>query len=79
MTISTELLQMPEDFAGNDHLEFQINVVLPRVKSTVDSFITYLPLFSQSFGDLRSNLAFDRFAVEGAIHPISCKVWLFII
>ena len=72
------LLQIPKEFNNGDHLEFQINVVLPRAKSTVDSFMTYLPLFYQSFGDLRSKLVFNRFAVEGATHPISCKVWLFI-
>jgi len=72
------ILQIPRDLNDNDHLEFQIQVVLPRIKSTVETFITYLPLLSQSFGDLHSNLTFNQFAVEGAIQPISCKVWLFI-
>lgn len=66
-------IYIPKDFGDDDHLEFQIDVVLPRVKSSVDSLITYLPLFSQSFGDLRSKLNINRFAVEGATFPISCK------
>jgi len=50
-----------------------INVVLPQVNSTISSFTTSLPMFSQDFDDLRQFLSFGQFNLQGSHCPINCK------
>ncbi|KAF8160832.1 hypothetical protein B0H34DRAFT_698295 [Crassisporium funariophilum] len=66
-------LYIPADLGDADVLWFSIHVALPQVKSTVDSFVTYLPMFSQVYGDLGQQLSFGQFALEGALGSITCK------
>jgi len=58
---------------GDGNLTFNINVVLPRVNSNIDNFVTYLPMFSQTYGDLRHFLNFNQFILEGSSRPIYCQ------
>jgi len=57
----------------DDSLALHINVVLPQVNSTISSFTTSLPMFSQDFDDLRQYLSFDQFNLQGSHCPINCK------
>jgi len=62
---------IPSDIGGS--LALHINVVLPQVNSTISSFTTSLPMFSQDFDDLRQYLSFDQFNLQGSHCPINCK------
>ncbi|KAJ2922725.1 hypothetical protein H1R20_g14367, partial [Candolleomyces eurysporus] len=52
-------------------LSFAIQVLLP-VSVSIETFKTYLPLFSQTFGELRPQVWFDRLTIEGTNNFISC-------
>jgi hypothetical protein len=54
-------------------LALHINVVLPQVNSTISSFTTSLPMFSQDFADLRQYLSFNQFNLQGSHRPINCN------
>ena len=38
--------------------------------------VAYLPLFSQTFGDMTHNVWFNEIAIEGTDSPIHCRVCL---
>lgn len=52
----------------------EITVYLPRVKFKIETFATYLPMFSQDFGDLREYLTVGQFSLEGSHRPINTTV-----
>ncbi|KAF8813772.1 hypothetical protein BYT27DRAFT_7083982 [Phlegmacium glaucopus] len=58
---------------GGENLAFNISVILPQVNSNVDNFVTNLPMFSQTYGDLRQYLSFGQFTLQGSSRPIFCK------
>ena len=70
----TSVLQIPTNLTNQDILSFNIHVLLPQTSSTIDNFVTYLPLFSQSFGDFRKHGNFNQINIEGASQNISCQV-----
>jgi len=57
---------IPSDIGDDDNLTIDIYVLLPRVNSTIDTFTTNLPLFSQKFDDLRQYLSFGQFSLGGS-------------
>jgi hypothetical protein len=59
-------------------LALHIDVILPLVNSSIDSFVTSLPMFSQTFGDLRQHISFYGFTLQGSHRPINCEVRDFI-
>ncbi|KAF9482119.1 hypothetical protein BDN70DRAFT_802046 [Pholiota conissans] len=61
---------VPPELSLDDQLGFDITVLLPQVKATVDVFITYLPMLSQSFGELGPSIKFGTITLEGAARPI---------
>ncbi|KAF9010510.1 hypothetical protein BDQ17DRAFT_1346349 [Cyathus striatus] len=68
-------IYLPEDFTHHtDFLTIDINVEFPKSTppSSVDTFLTYLPSFSQTFGDLRKQ-RFDQVAIEGSGRDIECE------
>ena len=66
--------QIPSDI-GDDTVAINIDVLLPRVNSKIETFTTCLPMFSQNFGDLRQYLSFGQFSLQGShrlIHSTVC-------
>lgn len=67
--------QIPSNLTNQDILSFSIQVLLPQTSSsTIDNFVTYLPLFSQYFGDFRKHGKFNQINIEGASQNMSCTV-----
>ncbi|KIK09906.1 hypothetical protein K443DRAFT_671220 [Laccaria amethystina LaAM-08-1] len=67
-------IYIPSNLTNQDVLSFNIHVLLPQTSSsTIDNFVTYLPLFSQSFGDFREHGNFNQINIEGASQNISCQ------
>lgn len=67
-------IYIPSNLTTQDILSFNIHVSLPQTSSsTIDNFVTYLPLFSQSFGDFRKHGKFNQINIEGASQNISCQ------
>lgn len=66
-------IYIPSNLTNQDILSFSIQVLLPQTSSsTIDNFVTYLPLFSQYFGDFRKHGKFNQINIEGASQNMSC-------
>lgn len=57
---------------NSDYVGVDVKVLLPNKGPAVplDNFITYLPWFSQKFGDLKNHLTIKSVALEGVGHDI---------
>lgn len=67
-------IYIPSNLTNQDILSFNIHVLLPQTSSSsINNFVTYLPLFSQSFGDFRKHGNFNQINIEGASQNISCQ------
>ncbi|TFK44400.1 hypothetical protein BDQ12DRAFT_593863 [Crucibulum laeve] len=57
-----------------DSLIFNIQLLLPRsaMSQTIPNFVTYLPMFTQTYGDLHK-LKFEQITIDGSSHDITCK------
>ncbi|PPR02398.1 hypothetical protein CVT26_011366 [Gymnopilus dilepis] len=63
---------VPEQLGNEDNLNLKIQVLIPG-HGAIDSLVTALPMLSQNFDDLRSQLSINEFYVEGSTRPILCK------
>lgn len=71
---SNGLNQAPKQLDDPDAtLSFVIQVLLPA-SATIDTFKTYLPLFTQTFGELAPRVWFNHLSIEGTNNFISCGV-----
>lgn len=61
---------------NSDILTFDINLLLPQSPYPlyIPELVTYLPLFTQQFGDLSPNFNFGKITLEGPASPISVTV-----
>lgn len=68
--------QTAESTTSSDYLELNISVLFPNTArpSTFDNFITYLPGFVQSFGNLTGYVYFTNLGIEGAWRDILSTV-----
>ncbi|KAG5648615.1 hypothetical protein DXG03_003226 [Asterophora parasitica] len=61
---------------NSDFVRFNIEILLPSNKkrtNILENFVTYLPWFSHSFGDLENHLLFKNLIIEGAGLPVNAK------
>lgn len=65
-------IYIPDNMSFNDQLLFNITLLYPQspITAQVDSFSTYLPLFTQTFGDFGDYVYFDRVSIEGPLSRI---------
>ncbi|KAG2150535.1 hypothetical protein DEU56DRAFT_729003 [Suillus clintonianus] len=65
-------IYIPDNMTWNDQLLFNVTLLYPRssVTSRVDSFATYLPLFTQTFGDFGDYVNFEKVSIEGPVSKI---------
>lgn len=56
----------------HDQLLFNITLLYPQspIAAEVDSFATYLPLFTQTFGDFGDYVNFRKVSIEGPVSKI---------
>lgn len=57
----------------DEFLSVTVQVLLPS-SIFIDTFLTYLPLFSQHYGQLAGRVSFNRLGIEGTNNVISCGV-----
>ncbi|KAJ7217834.1 hypothetical protein GGX14DRAFT_598196, partial [Mycena pura] len=64
----------PQNIPRNDYLAFDIRVLFPRSSQliTASDFITYLPMFHQSFGSLSRRVRIQNINIAGAGVDILC-------
>jgi hypothetical protein len=65
-------IYIPDNMFSNDQLLFNITLLYPQSPLTaqVDSFATYLPLFTQTFGDFGDYVNFKKVSIEGPVSKI---------
>ncbi|TEB38290.1 hypothetical protein FA13DRAFT_1705247 [Coprinellus micaceus] len=61
----------PKTLDADESLSITIELLLPS-SSSIDTFLTYLPLFTQQYGDLGRSVSFNRLVIEGTNNMISC-------
>lgn len=63
------LLQVPANLSGTDSLRFNISLLFPHTAhtSTVDRLATWLPLFTQNFGQMDTTWTFSAATIEGPL------------
>ncbi|KAF6761275.1 hypothetical protein DFP72DRAFT_880590 [Ephemerocybe angulata] len=60
----------PKELEPDDSLSLAVQVQLPTT-ATIETFLTYLPLFTQHW-DIGRGLSFGQLIIEGTNNPISC-------
>ncbi|KAG1775390.1 hypothetical protein EV702DRAFT_973138 [Suillus placidus] len=65
-------IYIPDNMSLNDQLLFNITLLYPQspITAQVDSFATYLPLFTQTFGDFGDYVDFEKVSIEGPVSRI---------
>ncbi|KAG2119588.1 uncharacterized protein F5147DRAFT_625170 [Suillus discolor] len=65
-------IYIPDNMSFNDQLLFNITLLYPQTSITaqVDSFATYLPFFTQTFGDFGGYVNFEKVFIEGPVSRI---------
>ncbi|KAG2146030.1 uncharacterized protein EDB93DRAFT_1251237 [Suillus bovinus] len=65
-------IYVPDNMSLNDQLLFNITLLYPQsaITAQVNSFATYLPLFTQMFGDFGDYVNFERVSIEGPLSRI---------
>ncbi|KAG1897966.1 uncharacterized protein F5891DRAFT_1148724 [Suillus fuscotomentosus] len=65
-------IYIPDNMSFNDQLLFNITLLYPQTSITaqVDSFATYLPFFTQTFGNLGGYVNFKKVYIEGPVSRI---------
>lgn len=68
----TDMKQIPDNMSFNDQLLFNITLLYPQTSTTaqVDSFATYLPFFTQTFGNFGGYVNFEKVYIEGPVSRI---------
>jgi len=61
------VIYVPHNLTASDALTVNVALLFPQATSpiTVKKFITYLPYFSQTFGDLNGHITFKKATIEG--------------
>jgi hypothetical protein len=64
--------QIPDNMSLHDQLLFNITLLYPQspIPAQVDSFATYLPLFTQTFDDFGEYVTFKKVSIEGPVSRI---------
>ncbi|KAG2755249.1 hypothetical protein P692DRAFT_20793853 [Suillus brevipes Sb2] len=65
-------IYIPDNMSSHDQLLFNITLLYPQspIAAEVDSFATYLPLFTQTFGDFGDYVDFRKVSIEGPVSKI---------
>ncbi|KIK44590.1 hypothetical protein CY34DRAFT_802458 [Suillus luteus UH-Slu-Lm8-n1] len=65
-------IYIPDNMSLHDQLLFNITLLYPQspIAAEVDSFATYLPLFTQTFGDFGDYVNFRKVSIEGPVSKI---------
>ncbi|KAG2345565.1 hypothetical protein BDR05DRAFT_1013434 [Suillus weaverae] len=65
-------IYIPDNMSLNDQLLFNITLLYPQspIIAQVDSFATYLPLFTQTFGNFGDYVDFEKVSIEGPVSKI---------
>lgn len=68
--------QVTGNLDSADYLELNISVLFPHAaaETSLDNFATYLPGFTQSFGNLTEYVYFNNLAIEGAWQDVLSTV-----
>jgi hypothetical protein len=71
-----ERCQVTRNVTSADYLELNISVLFPRtaVDTYLDNFITYLPGYTQTFGNLMDHVYFKNLLIEGAWRDVLSTV-----
>ncbi|KAG1737694.1 hypothetical protein EDB19DRAFT_1717346 [Suillus lakei] len=69
-------IYIPDNMSLNDQLLFNVTLLYPQspITARVDSFATYLPLFTQTFGDFGDYVDFEKVSIEGPVSKIFVAV-----
>lgn len=69
-------LQTSQRLSSVDALWLEIRLLFPQASSSriLDNFVTFLPSFSQTFGNLTGDAAFNNILIEGSGRDIVCDV-----
>jgi len=62
-------IYVPNNLSGTDSLRFNISLLFPHTahSSTVDRLATWLPMFTQSFGQMDTTWTFSKATIEGPL------------
>ncbi|KAJ3513317.1 hypothetical protein NLJ89_g3017 [Agrocybe chaxingu] len=66
-------IYVPDTLGIGDLLTFNILVLLPQRKASIDQFLVYLPLLEHRIGYVQKQIEVTQFTLEGAARPMSCE------
>jgi hypothetical protein len=76
ISCKTHIKQIPDNLALVDQLLFNITLLYPQspIPARVGTFATFLPLFTQTFGDFGDYVTFRKVSIEGPVSKIFVDV-----
>lgn len=76
ISCKTHIKQVPENLTSVDQLLFNITLLYPQspIPAEVGTFATFLPMFTQTFGDFGDYVTFRKVYIEGPVSKIFADV-----